>query len=297
MENKIIKVGVVGLGRGMGIIGDSFEEKNMKIHAICDKNPELVERAKARLDSKGVKDYLVFDDFEDLLKSDVDAIVVATEANRHVPFAIKAMEAGKHVLSEIPTVNSLEEAQMLKACVKAHPELKYMAGENCCYWAFIQTWKKMYEDGKLGDVVYGEAEYLHSRDFKDFTSNPYPEGHWRSYSPAIHYITHSLGPLLYATNDRPKSITCLEPDITYNPYKKAPNNGIALVKTVKGSVFRIYIGFGSYTRPLHCFRLNGTRGTVETDRLKDYPQFYANLSDIPGTFHDKIKVPVGHAYA
>lgn len=172
-----------------------------------------------------------------------------------------------------------------------------MAGENCCYWAFIQTWKKMYEDGKLGDVVYGEAEYLHSRDFKDFTSNPYPEGHWRSYQPAIHYITHSLGPLLYATNDRPKSITCLEPDITYNPYKKAPNNGIALVKTVKGSVFRIYIGFGSYTRPLHCFRLNGTRGTVETDRLKDYPQFYANLSDIPGTFHDKIKVPVGHAYA
>jgi predicted dehydrogenase len=78
------------------------------------------------------------------------------------------MEAGKHVLSEIPSVNSLEEAYELKAVVTAHPDLIYMAAENCCYWAFIETWKKMHERGEFGDIVYAEAEYLHAKNPDEF---------------------------------------------------------------------------------------------------------------------------------
>ena len=42
----------------------------------------------------------------------------------------------------------------LKAITKAHPELIYMAAENCCYWAFIETWKKMHEDGTYPEKLF-----------------------------------------------------------------------------------------------------------------------------------------------
>ncbi len=299
MEDKIVKLGVVGLGRGMGIIGDSFDNKNLQIRAICDINPELMRKAKDRLDKEGVDGYLCFESFDEMLKTDIDAVAIATEANRHVPFVLKALEAGKHVLSEIPTVASIDEARQLKAAVKAHPELKYMAGENCCFWAFIQAWKKMYEEGRFGDVLYAEGEYLHSSDIQSLTKNPYTPNHWRSYTPAIHYITHSLGPLLYIMNDRPKTITGFEPDKIYNPYKSAPDNGVALIKTVKGAVIRIFIGFGSYTGFDHNYRLNGTRGSIETDRSKPLSDAHslANLADIPGTFSNKLDIPVTTAFA
>ena len=91
------------------------------------------------------------------------------------------MDAGKHVLSEIPTVNSLEEAKVLKKAVKSHPKLKYMAGENACFFGFIESWKQMLEEGKFGETVYAEAEYLHSSDFRKFKPENHPKGHWRTY--------------------------------------------------------------------------------------------------------------------
>ncbi len=42
--------------------------------------------------------------------------------------SIKALEAGKHVLSEIPVIHSMQDIIDLKAAVKAHPEAKYFCG-------------------------------------------------------------------------------------------------------------------------------------------------------------------------
>lgn len=61
----------------------------------------------------------------------------------HARQAIQVLEAGKYVISEIPTVNTIEEAKMRKTAAKAHPELKRKVAENCCFWAFTETWKKM----------------------------------------------------------------------------------------------------------------------------------------------------------
>jgi predicted dehydrogenase len=174
-----------------------------------------------------------------------------------------------------------------------------MAAENCCYWAFIETWKKMREEGQFGDVVYAEAEYLHAIEPKDFAPSNYPEGHWRTINPAIKYITHELGPLLYIMDDKPVTVTCFEADIIYNPYfpnKKA--TGVALIKTEKGAVIRILICFGAYTSYDHNYRICGTKGTIETDRLTmvDNAHSHASLSSIPGTFTQKMDIPVTTQY-
>ena len=117
-ENKFVKIGIVGLGRGYSLIKDSLKESYVKLTAICDKNAQKLEDARKNLaEDFGITDIACFSDYDEFLTADIDAVVIATDAVLHVPFVIKAMDCGKHVLSEIPAVNSLEEAKMLKKTV------------------------------------------------------------------------------------------------------------------------------------------------------------------------------------
>ncbi len=299
MSEKVIKVGVVGLGRGTAIAVNLFGIPGVELTAVCDHNPAILASGYKELSETGNCTPMQFSDYDEMLKTDIDAVIVATEAIYHVPIVVKAFEAGKHVLSEIPSVNSVEEARILKKCVRSHPDLIYMAAENCCFWAFIETWKKMREEGLFGDVVYAEAEYLHALDPEEFAPDNYPEGHWRRTNPAIKYLTHELGPLLYVMDDRCVSVTCFESDKLYNPYTPdIKGTGAALMKTAKGAIIRILVSFGAYTSYDHNFRLCGTKGQIETGRLDvvDNAYSYANLQSIPGTFSKKIEIPVNSAY-
>ena len=297
-EKKIVKLGIVGCCRGTNIARTIAGDADVKITALCDLLPDRIKTAHTDFEknfkAEGIEEYTDFDEM--LAKADIDAVVIATGANVHVPFAVKALDAGKHVLSEIPAVYSLEEAKKLKAAVKAHPELKYMLAENCCYWAFIQSWKCMYEDGKFGDIVYAESEYLHTKPKEEY--KPYNADTWRSTNHAIRYLTHNLGPLLYIMDDRCVSVTCYESDIKYNPYRKAPATGVALFKTAKGAIIRILICFGAYAGFDHNFELMGTEGMIATDKNKLCYQAncFARLSEIPGTFNKKMEIPVSTAY-
>ena len=231
---KVVKLGVVGLCRGRNVVKEIIGERGVKLVAICDNNETTLGNAKWEFQQRmGVKDLECYDNFEDMLKSEnVDAVFIATYATDHVNFVEKALDAGKHVISEIPAVNNIDDAARLKAAVSRHPELKYMTAENCFYWAFIQSWKKMHEEGKFGEVVYAESEYIHGSDFREHQP-PKDPNHWRLYNPAIKYLTHNLGPLLHIMNDKCVSVSCMMPDIQYNPYRKIPKNGVAIFKTAK----------------------------------------------------------------
>lgn len=294
MSGKIIRLGVVGLKRGLTLLKAAAGENNVQIYAVCDTKPDRLEEAQNELKGIGVTDCLAFSSFDAMLQSDIDAVIIATEATVHAPYAIKALNAGKHVLSEIPAVDSIEEARELKHTLKSHPELKYMMGENCCYWAFVQAWKTMADEGRFGDFVYGEGEYLHTSDYRKYTPETHKDDRWRLHLPAIKYITHSLGPLLYIMNDRAESVTCFEPTAVYNPYKQAPGNGAALIRTKKGAVIRIFVAFGAYAGYNHSYRLTGTRGSIETERLKnpDEAHSYARFSDIHDSLYTPFEIPV-----
>ncbi len=296
MENRKVRFGLVGSGpRGIAVMSDALPLENFRLCAICDIDPEHLANAKKEFEAKGVTDLKCFADYDEMLDSDIEAVFIATFAVRHVEFAIKALAKGKHVLSEIPAVNSLEEAQKLYDAVKAHPELKYMTAENCCYWRNIQAWKEMYDNGKFGDITIAEAEYIHCRDYKTFKKEDFPADHWRQYNSAIKYLTHDLGPLLYIMNDECVSVSCFMPDVPYNPYKQIQSqNGMAIFKTKKGAVIRILICFGGYRDFTHNYRLIGTRGAIETDSTKpmDESYSYASFSDIPGSREKMIQLPI-----
>ena len=294
MNNRVIKLGVVGLKRGAYVAWTVIGDDNVVIRAIADSDKKTLEDCKKDYEKNGVNDLLCFDSIEELLKSDIDAVYIATDKPLHTKHTLMALEAGKHVLSEIPVIETVEEAKILYNAVKSHPELKYMVGENCFYWEFIQAWKRMREDGKFGDILYAESEYLHATNPDDI--KPYEkENHWRKYNNAITFLTQNFGPLIYIMDDYTVSVSCMTPSSAkYNQYSEGDENGIAIFKTAKGAVIRIFIGFGMYVGYDHNFALYGTRGSILTDKTKPLEEAtsFAKLHEIPDTFEKYFEIPV-----
>src|SRR5947199_10870288 len=108
-----IKIGIVGTIFGAVFIPLFRAHPNVSAVAIADLMPERLQYAQ---DLHGAME--TFPTLDAMLKSDVDAVCIFTQRWKHVPMAIEAMKAGKHVYSAVPAAISLEELAALIETVK-----------------------------------------------------------------------------------------------------------------------------------------------------------------------------------
>ena len=290
-----IRVGFVGLRRGRYLAENMLGIPDAEIAAVCELDRTRLDETAAWLRRENLLEgVLVTESYNELLASDVDAVVVATAATIHTPMAVQALEAGKHVLSEIPAVNSVEEAHTLIEAVRRFPAQKYMMAENCCFWAFINTWKGLVEDGQLGRVWYAEAEYLHNvaELMRDADGNPT----WRASYDSIKYLTHDLGPLLYLLNDRVTEVSCFAPSFnSLEGLSTGTPNEVAMFRTARGALIKILVSFGVVRPMVHNYCVYGDKGTLETDRL-DGCSTHACLSSIKAMGEKLFRLPTDTGY-
>ncbi len=94
---------------------------------------------------------------EEVLKSDIDAVYIATPAKLHCEQTMAFAEAGKHVLCEKPLGLTVAEAEeMVEACASTGVLLG--TGLMMRFLAQHQAALKMIQDGKLGTLTYGRAQ-------------------------------------------------------------------------------------------------------------------------------------------
>ena len=262
-----IRVGVVGVRRGMNFARQAGPHLGMELAAICDAWEERLEAAGRDL---GVATYTDYDAF---LQHRMDAVVLANYFHEHAPFAIRALEAGKHVLSETSACFTLAEGVALIEAVEKSDRI-YMFAENCPYMRFNQEMRRLYRSGTIGEFRYGEGEYVHPMD-SEFTNRIAPGvDHWRNWIPATYYNTHSLAPIMYITDTRPVKVNgfvmAYDADDEVQFGRTARRNDLAsmiavrmdngaLVKLLKGGLR----GHG------HWMRIHGNRGLIENMRVGD----------------------------
>ncbi|MCW1969473.1 MAG: Gfo/Idh/MocA family oxidoreductase [Anaerolineae bacterium] len=87
-----------------------------------------------------------------LADPDIDAIYNPMPNHLHVPWAIKALEAGKHVLCEKPIGLSAAEGEQLVAAAKAHPHLKVMEAFMYRHHPQWVTAKQLVKTGAIGQL-------------------------------------------------------------------------------------------------------------------------------------------------
>lgn len=113
---KKLKLGIIG----MGAIGNVHAAAHAAVGAaelvaVCDLLPEKLTAAKAKYNVPQT-----FEDYRDLLASDVEAVTVAVPNAVHHPIAVAALKAGKHVLLEKPmSVNAKLAADIVATAKNA----------------------------------------------------------------------------------------------------------------------------------------------------------------------------------
>lgn len=262
-SKREIKVGVIGVGRGMSF-AKYCSYAGLKLVAICDQWKEKLDEAAK---TYHVKTYTDYDKF---LKHDMDAVILANFFDQHAPFAIKALKAGKHVMSETSCNATLAEGVELCRTVE-ETGLIYMLAENYPYTKFNQEMRKVYRAGEIGRVTYAEGEYNHPMAPDDRLRIAPGVNHWRNWLPSTYYCTHALAPLIYITETMPVKVNALSisiPEVDTTTVRVADMGSVMLCRMDNGSVFRIF-GLGV---PGHSnwYRVHGTCGAMETTRGPGY---------------------------
>lgn len=261
-----IRVGVVGVGRGMSFARGTGPLVGMELVALCDTWEERLEQAGKQF---GVATYTDYDEF---LGHDLDAVILANYFHEHAPFAIKALNAGKHVMSETSACFTLAEGVALVRAVERSGK-QYMFAENYPYMLFNQEMRRLYREGEVGTVMYAEAEYIHPDPAEVIMGRACGIYHWRNWIPATYYCTHSLAPIMFITGGRPEKVNAFiiprrEDDPVHERTIKF-NDAASLIalRMDDGSVARlvqVYLrGHGVWVR------IHGSRGLMENLRWGD----------------------------
>jgi len=255
-----LRVGVVGLRRGLTYIKIFKKLPNVKLVAVCDLKSEL-----ARKVAEENKVEMWFDDYSSMLeRAKLDVVVICTPAPLHAMQAIMAMEYGVHVLSEVPAAYSLDECKALVKAVK-RTGAKYMMAENCCYFPFAIYWKRIVNAGRIGKPIYAEAEYVH--DCRFLMRDQEGKLTWRAKMPPIIYCTHSLGPLLEVMRDRCVTAIGMYTGCNVDLSLGAIDLEVGLFRTEKGRIIKVLTGFSIIREPpLLWYVIYGTKGCLETKR-------------------------------
>jgi predicted dehydrogenase len=290
----VVRVGFVGVG-GMGSahVKNLLNIEGVELRAVCDLVEERVARAQEWVTQAGGKKPEGYtkgeQDFKRMCeRQDIDLVYTATPWEWHVPIALAAMSAGKHVAIEVPVAVTAEECwQLVEAAEKTRRHCVMM--ENCCYDRPEMMCLNMVKKGLLGEILHAEAGYLHDlRDIKfGFGKGGGHEHDWRlGYSIKRNgnlYPTHGLGPVSQCMDinrgDRFAYLVSMStPSRGLNLYaakKLGPDHpkarqeyalgdvNVSLIHTANGKVITLYHDCSSPRPYSRIHKVQGTQGIFE----------------------------------
>lgn len=282
---KRIKIGVLGGSRGASVVNYCKRSENAEIVALCDKDPQVLDAQQKKHPDMGIAFY---DNFDDFILHDMDAVVLANYATEHTPYAIRAMKQGLHVYSEVLPCQTMKEAVELIEAVEQTGKV-YVYGENYCYMPVAREMKKLYRKGLIGELEYGEGEYIHNCEYIWPTITHGEKSHWRNNMYSTFYCTHSLGPIIHITGLRPVSVVGFEG--TQNERKvrmgaKGASFGIEMVTLENGAVIKSIHGDLYKDSIWYC--IYGAKGRMECARedanSENIRQLYLNYDSFSGDY-------------
>jgi predicted dehydrogenase len=276
-RGRKVRIGVVGGG-----FGADFQwhlHPNSRVVAVCDLRDDRLKVLKEtyRCDA-------LYKDYKRLLKHrGLEAVAIFTPPHLHVPMALEALAAGKHVISAVPAGLSETELEQLLAAVKKSG-LKYMMAETSRFRPDVLTCEQWAREGRFGTIFYSEAEYHHTGDnefcygetfdCQSCEHDAYKKGKFRvergvqtwSCLPPMFYPTHATGLLIPVIKERFVEVTAMGWGDQHqmlgdkNYYKNPFWNSQAFFKTSGGHSARISVWW-------HAAAGHTERGAFYGDRM------------------------------
>jgi UDP-2-acetamido-3-amino-2,3-dideoxy-glucuronate N-acetyltransferase len=145
--NNSIKIGLIGYGYwGKNLVRNLYELNSLS--AICDTNADNLDASK-----KLYPNINYFNNIDDFLKSDIEALVIATPAVSHESLVRRGLNANKHIFVEKPLCLNKKEGKDLKELANKKG-LKLMVGHLLLYHPAFIALKHLITTGGIGKIRY-----------------------------------------------------------------------------------------------------------------------------------------------
>lgn len=161
-----------------GVLGAAIIATEQMIPAIRESNSgevtAIASRSleKARQVSERFNIPRYYEGYDALLQDpEVDAVYIPLPNHLHVPWAVKALRAGKHILVEKPVALNAEEGRVLWEEARKHPHLMVM---EAFMYKFHPQWtevKKFIDEGNIGTLKMIQSSFSFFDDHPDSIVN------------------------------------------------------------------------------------------------------------------------------
>ncbi|MGX7824052.1 Gfo/Idh/MocA family protein [Actinokineospora sp. 24-640] len=145
-----IGLAVIGAGYwGPNLVRNAQATPGLRLEYLCDLDAERARRVLG-----GYSTVKVSDSLEEVLADPaVHAVAIATPAKTHLPVAMAALEAGKHVLVEKPLAATYTEGRELVQAAERRG-LTLMLDHTYCYTPAVEHLRGLIRGGGLGQIQY-----------------------------------------------------------------------------------------------------------------------------------------------
>ncbi|MBC3875866.1 Gfo/Idh/MocA family protein [Undibacterium flavidum] len=201
-----VKVAIIGVGaRGSGHAAQLAGIEGVQFVGIADVVEARAKKSEAAVSKFGHTPKVYSGDENGwrkmLAETKPDAVFINTPWSLHAPMAIAAMQAGAHAFVEVPIATTLKDMWDIVDTSEATGR-HCMMMENVNYGREELLYLNMVRQGVLGDLLHGEASYIHALRFQ--MENGDSTGSWRTFEYAKRngnlYPTHGLGPVAQYMN-------------------------------------------------------------------------------------------------
>lgn len=169
----------------------------------------------------------------------------------------------------------------------------YMLAENYPFSRPTMELRRIYQNGELGQALYGDGEYNHP--MPPSVTNEISPGiyHWRNTIPVTYYCTHALAPLMMATDTFPvwvSGFSIANNQVNKGTAKRSDPGAVIICQMDNGAVFKLLgTGIPGHSR---YYRLHGTRGAAEIETRTGELHVWHDDWDIPkGVTRSRVYFP------
>ena len=203
---RLVQVGMGGWGRNWAtrVVQQS---EDVQLVACVDLNPEMLAQAQQLLQLPAERCFQTLE--AALANFEADAVLITTTLPAHVPVALEALRAGKHVLLEKPFAPTLAEAREVVKTAAEHNRI-LMISQNYRFFPAVQAVTALVREQKLGEI--GSVTI----DFRRYKNDAAPEnqGYFRIWQPLlVDMAIHHFDLMRFVLGQEPVQINCQ----TWNP--------------------------------------------------------------------------------
>lgn len=263
---EALNVGIVSVGGGgRAQIGYFNSIRGVRVTALYDPRPELLERA---VKEEGLENVYSTTDHDDFLsQKSMDIISVCAPDQFHAKYCIEALASGRHVLCEKPMVITYEECDDLIAAVEK-TGLVFAVQHQMRFVPLFAKIKSIVDSGEIGDLFALEADYLHDLTERASRYDPWRLDPGNYHPPLLGAGCHFVDLFRWYTGSaiEVQEVFSYANHMTFEAYPEA-DCVMTMMRFQDGCVGKILTSFGCKRPADHPIAVYGSKGTLVNNLL------------------------------